>query len=396
MVGKSDIPTAARKDRESLPDGLSPAEAETLRHMVRAGTPAGTLRATGIDLAYLQAWSEAVFGEGLSWPASETVIARFLAHHLFNAGARALDPSHGMPLPVEKALRERGFLAGRMPPALSTIERRLATWSKLHALKGLESPLRLPRIRQLKRSLVAGFDGARKRKSAEPVTLREVTLMLRSCSDENDPKDLRDRALIATMYATGGRRRSEIGRIRVRDISFSNVPADPARPLGEQMRAMRITLPKTKTTRAGEAEVWAVGFAAEAMQAWLRYLGHIPGTGEACAFPRIFSRKVRNELGFLSTRCDVDAFGPGLSGEGVRLVIRERLRLSGLDSDLYSPHGIRAGFLTDAQRSGVTLAEAMKLSLHRSEKQALRYYAESAVTGRAARMLATLPTSSEA
>jgi len=372
-------------------NGLDEAEAATLRDMVRKGTPQATVKAAAVDLSYLEAWSRIAFGEPLPWPATENLIARFLAHHFFDAERRAGDANHGMPAAVERGLRDDGYLTGRMPPALSTIERRLATWSKLHAVKGLDSPFRSPSIRALKRSLVAGFDGAKRRKSPEPVTVRELAAMLRTCAEPDNLKDLRDRALLAAMYATGGRRRCEVGRILVRQISFSSVPADPSDPMSPTVRAMRIAMPKTKTTRAGEAEVWAVGFAADAMHDWLKASGHtaLPSSN-ARAFPRIYARKVSDSFGRLIPgvhRYEADSYGPGLSGEGVRLIVRSRLALAGLDPDRFSPHGLRAGFLTDAQRQGVPLAEAMMQSLHRSEKQAMRYYAESAVTGKAARML---------
>lgn len=366
---------------------LTRGERDTLADMIRRGSSPATARALRGDLAYLEAWCLAAFGEDLAWPADPVTIAAFLAHHLFDAGQRAVDPDHGMPPRVERSLRDDGYLTGRMPPALSTIERRLASWSKLHGLRDMESPLRSREVRDMKRRLIAGFDGASRRKSPEPVTIREILALLDRCLDPLDPRDLRDRALIATMYATGGRRRSEMGRMLVRHLDFSRVPADPADPLGEQVRAMRVSMPATKTTRAGENEVWAIGLAADAVYDWLKSSGQtVGGAGEARVFPRFFARR-RPAGDPRPPELFADFYGDGLSGEGVRLILRRRLIEAGLDPERYSPHGIRAGFLTDAQRQGVPLAEAMRLSLHRSEKQAMRYYAESAVTGRAARLL---------
>ena len=54
----------------------------------------------------------------------------------------------------------------------------------------------------------------------------------------------------------------------------------------------------------------------------------------------------------------------------------QRLQLAGLPPDYVTPHGLRAGFLTQAALDGAPLAAAMKLSLHRSALQAQRYYAD--------------------
>ena len=60
---------------------LTPAEEEALADLYRRGTPANTLRAWERDLAYISAWKQASYGEGLSWPEGETVALRFLTDH---------------------------------------------------------------------------------------------------------------------------------------------------------------------------------------------------------------------------------------------------------------------------------------------------------------------------
>ena len=54
----------------------------------------------------------------------------------------------------------------------------------------------------------------------------------------------------------------------------------------------------------------------------------------------------------------------------------------------YSAHGLRAGYLTEAARRGVSLPEAMQQSQHRSVQQAASYYNEAERRqGRAARLV---------
>ena len=65
-----------------------------------------------------------------------------------------------------------------------------------------------------------------------------------------------------------------------------------------------------------------------------------------------------------------------LATDALRTILRHRLKLAGLPEDYASPHGLRAGFLTQAALDGAPLAAAMKLSLHRSAVQAQKYYAD--------------------
>lgn len=60
----------------------------------------------------------------------------------------------------------------------------------------------------------------------------------------------------------------------------------------------------------------------------------------------------------------------------VATILKHRLKLAGLPKDYASPHGLRAGFLTQAALDGAPLQAAMQLSLHRSPVQAQRYYAD--------------------
>jgi integrase len=57
-------------------------------------------------------------------------------------------------------------------------------------------------------------------------------------------------------------------------------------------------------------------------------------------------------------------------------VLKKRCQRAGLDPLLFSAHGLRSGFMTEAGRRGVPLPDAMRLSQHRSVQQAARYYNE--------------------
>jgi integrase len=76
-----------------------------------------------------------------------------------------------------------------------------------------------------------------------------------------------------------------------------------------------------------------------------------------------------------------------ISGDAVNDIVKRRSQAAGLDPSLFSTHGLRSGYLTQAARDGVSLPEAMQQSQHRSVQQAARYYnnAERSM-GRAARL----------
>ena len=76
-----------------------------------------------------------------------------------------------------------------------------------------------------------------------------------------------------------------------------------------------------------------------------------------------------------------------ISGDGVNDIVKRRCKQAGLDPALFSAHGLRSGYLTQAAQDGVALPEAMQQSQHRSVQQAARYYNDGQrPLGRAARL----------
>jgi integrase len=64
------------------------------------------------------------------------------------------------------------------------------------------------------------------------------------------------------------------------------------------------------------------------------------------------------------------------------------LQTGGLDPTLFSAHGLRSGYLTEAANRGIPLPEAMQQSLHKSVSQAASYYNNAErKNGRAARLI---------
>jgi integrase len=72
----------------------------------------------------------------------------------------------------------------------------------------------------------------------------------------------------------------------------------------------------------------------------------------------------------------------------VNAILKARCTRAGLDPSLFSAHGLRSGFMTEAGKQGVPLPEAMQLSQHRSVQQAARYYNEAEIDkGNAVRLI---------
>ena len=172
-------------------------------------------------------------------------------------------------------------------------------------------------------------------------------------------------------FGSGGRRRSEIARLKVDDFEEREpVAVDLAAPEGEKLPGAAIRLRRTKTSSADAGEsVLVVGRPVEALRAWL-------ALSKIDAGP-VFRR--------------IDKWGnigaAALDPQSVNAMIKSRCAVAGLDPGEFSAHGLRSGYLTEAARAGVPLPEAMQQSRHRSVQQAARYYNEGEIArGKAARL----------
>jgi len=360
------LPMAAR---DRLAETLSHAEIDTLTHLAKSGTGANSLRALASDLAYLEAWARASTDAPLSWPASETTVLRFIAHHLWDEEERDKNPEHGMPQEVAETLRAGGRLKSAGPHAPATVRRRLALWSSLHRWRGLEGPFSNPSIRNALRLAIRAADRPRARKSPSAITRDVLDRLLASCG-RGRAVDLRDRALLLLAFGSGGRRRSEIAKLKVEDLEEREpAPTDPSTPEGDKLPVLAIRLRRTKTASADAGEsVFVVGRPVEALRAWLAFSKIDSGP----VFRRI------NKWGNIGAAA--------LDPQSVNAMIKSRCAIAGLDPGEFSAHGLRSGYLTEAARVGVALPEAMQQSRHRSVQRAARYYNEGEIArGRVAR-----------
>ncbi|MBD2751222.1 tyrosine-type recombinase/integrase [Microvirga sp. BT688] len=356
--------------REALAALLTDDDVATLKHLAEEGMGANTLRALASDLGYLESWALAATGLPLAWPAPEGLALKFLAHHLWDPVRRETDPGHGMPEIVAASLKAEGLLRVSGPHAPGTVRRRLSSWATLHRWRGLAPAFATPAFKTALKFAVRASTRPPQRKSQRAVTRDVLDRLLATCV-LNLLVDRRDRALLLTAFASGGRRRSELAALRVDQIEvLPPVPANPRDPESSKLPCLAIRLGRTKRGNADDgSRVLLIGRPAEALTTWLDRAGIADG-----AVFRAIDRWGRMGQG-------------AISGDAVNDIVKKRCRQAGLDPALFSAHGLRSGYLTQAAHAGVPLPEAMQQSQHRSVQQAASYYNEiERQKGKAARL----------
>jgi integrase len=322
---------------------LSPDDEAALLALYRHGTPANTLRAWERDLAYIAAWKAIAFGMALIWPEEERAALRFVLDH-----SRDLTEAPGAAQDAARELIAMGLRRSLACPSPATLDRRIASWRAFHRMRNLASPFETPLLQQAR---VKGRKAAarpRSPKSPRPITRDVLETLLGSC--DNSLRGLRDRALLMLGFGSGGRRRSEITGLQRDDISTEDFATKGV---------IWLRFMETKTTGKADAPRLPLkGRAARAVIGWI----------EAA---RIDSGPLFRPI----STADHALHRP-LAPDAIRVILRHRLKLAGLPPDYVTPHGLRAGFLTQAALDGAPLAAAMKLSLHRSALQAQRYYVD--------------------
>lgn len=122
--------------RDQLAELLTNDDVATLKHLASEGMGDNTMRALASDLACLEAGCVLATGTPLPWPAPESLLLKFVAHHLWDPVERETNPDHGMPEDVATALRLKGLLRSIGPHAPATVRRRLTSWSILTRWRG--------------------------------------------------------------------------------------------------------------------------------------------------------------------------------------------------------------------------------------------------------------------
>ncbi|MER9390638.1 MULTISPECIES: site-specific integrase [unclassified Mesorhizobium] len=272
---------------------------------VERGLAPRSKHAYAADLAHFEAW-------GGSIPATDTMIASYLAEH-----AETL--------------------------AVATLCRRLATLSKAHTAKGRASPT----SSELVRATIKGIKRSLGTVQAEAKPLLRDDLLAVLDNTGNDPKSVRDRALLLIGFA-GGFRRSELVGLDVEDIDHVR-------------QGIIVRLRRSKTDQA------AVG----------RKIGIPFGRTRWCPVAALdqWLSKANIHAGpiFLGVSRHGHINKARLSGEAVSLVVKERVARANLDPLGFSGHSLRSGFATSAAMAGAKTYKIRAQTGHASDAMLARY-----------------------
>jgi integrase len=266
------------------------------------------------------------------------------------------------PLPAEPAA-VAAYLAAQAPLySRSALERRLAAIGHAHRLRALPWSAGHPAIRTTLRGIFRTH-GSRRRQAAA-LTSAELKKLVAACG--GDLAGLRDRALLLLGFA-GALRRSELVAVEREHLRFTEA-------------GLRLLIPTSKTdgegrgvdlgiTRGKRPETCPV----RALETWLE--------ASDCRFGPVF-RKI-DRWGTIEHRA--------LGGDAVRDILRKRAlaaRITVEGGERLSPHGLRAGFVTEAYMAGARDEQVMDHTRHRDLKT-MRGYVRRAklVTESATRLL---------
>ena len=234
---------------------------------------------------------------------------------------------------------------------MSTLKRRLVSIGVIHKLNGHYLDTKHP-------SIIENIMGIKRRKGSsqkgkKPILISDLKILIKAIDKQkNDEiKKLRDRTIILIGFS-GGFRRNEIVSLNYDDLEFM--------PEG-----LKITLRRSKTDQYGEGT--------------LKGLPYFDNP-EYCP---VLSIKKWLDFSKINTGPVFRRFNKGsklsekrLTDQTVALLIKQYLKLAGIDSRSFSGHSLRSGFATSAAESGAEERTIMAMTGHKSTEMVRRYIKE--------------------
>jgi len=234
---------------------------------------------------------------------------------------------------------------------ISTLKRRLVSIGVIHKLKGHYLDTKHP-------SIIENILGIKRRKGSvqkgkKPIlinNLKQIINVIDSYNNEEIKKS-RDRSIILIGFS-GGFRRNEIVSLDYEDLDFVT-------------EGLKINLRRSKTDQFGEGAVKGLPYFDNSqycpvlsIQKWIE----VSNIKSGPLFRRFSkgSKLTENRL----------------TDQTVALLIKEYLKLAGIDSQNYSGHSLRSGFATSAAESGAEERSIMAMTGHKSTEMVRRYIKE--------------------
>ncbi len=234
---------------------------------------------------------------------------------------------------------------------ISTIRRRLVSIGVVHKLKGHYLDTKHPVI-------IENLMGIKRKKGSiqigkKPLLINHLKQIINVIDEQKIEKikKLRNRTLILIGFG-GGFRRTELISIDHEDLDFVE-------------EGVKITLRRSKTDQFGEGLVKGLPYftndkycPVSSLKNWI-YLSKIK-TGP------IFRRFAKGSM-LTSHR---------LTDQSVVLIIKDCLKLAGIDNQNFSGHSLRSGFATAAAESGADERSIMAMTGHKTTQMVRRYIKE--------------------
>ena len=234
---------------------------------------------------------------------------------------------------------------------ISTLKRRLVSISMVHKLKGYyldtKHPIIVENLMGIKR--IKGSI----QKGKKPILINHLKLIINSINEQktNETKKLRDKSIILIGFG-GGFRRTELISIDYEDLEF--VP-----------EGLKIILKKSKTDQFGEGMIKGLPYFDDEnycpvsnLKKWLEISNINSGP--------IF-RRFSKGSNLTDNR---------LTDQSVVLLIKEHLRLAGIENKNFAGHSLRSGFATVAADSGADERSIMAMTGHKTTQMVRRYIRE--------------------
>ena len=234
---------------------------------------------------------------------------------------------------------------------ISTLKRRIASIGVIHKLKGHYLDTKHPLI-------VENLMGIKRRKGSiqngkKPLLINYLKQIINVIDDQinNEIKKQRDKSIILIGFS-GGFRRNEIVSLNYEDLDF--VP-----------EGLKINLKRSKTDQFGEGLLKGLPYfdnpkycPVVSVKNWI----DISKINSGALFRRFLKGSKLSEN--------------RLTDQSVALLIKEYLKLAGIENRNYSGHSLRSGFATSAAESGAEERSIMAMTGHKSAEMVRRYIKE--------------------
>ncbi len=234
---------------------------------------------------------------------------------------------------------------------ISTLRRRLVSIGVIHKIKGHYLDTKHPVI-------IENFLGIKRKKGSiqvgkKPILINHLKQIINVIDEQKIEKikKLRDRTLILIGFG-GGFRRTELISIDFEDLDFVK-------------EGVKITLKRSKTDQFGEGLIKGLPYFSNEKYCPVTSLKNWINLSKIKTGP-VFRRFTKGPT-LTANR---------LTDQSVVLIIKDCLKLAGIENQNFSGHSLRSGFATVAAESGADERSIMAMTGHKTTQMVRRYIKE--------------------